>query len=45
MRPSTRTVVDRHDRELVTRRHEDRRTPIGAANESLLSELRSALKN
>ena len=35
-------IVDLHDRDLVALQHEDRRTPIAAANANLLAELRTA---
>ena len=35
-------IIDWHDRDLVALRHEDRRTPIAAANLTLLAELRAA---
>jgi fructose-1,6-bisphosphatase/inositol monophosphatase family enzyme len=37
-------VVDRHGRELVTRRHEDRRTPLAGATNGVLAQLRAALE-
>jgi len=43
LREAGGVVVDRHDRPLVTRNHDDRRTPVAGATEALLGELRAAL--
>lgn len=38
-------IVDVHQRDLIARGHQDRRTPIAAASAELLSELVNAVKN